>query len=52
MTGKQLLAALKALDDNELNYTILIGVDDRWVKLSTIKKDFELKTMDLEGEKS
>lgn len=50
MTGKELLHALKALEANELNYTVLIEGPYGWVKLVSIKKDFEMKSLDLEGE--
>lgn len=51
MTGKELLQALQQMDSNELNYIVLIGMDECWIKLETITKDFDAKTLDLEGEK-
>lgn len=52
LTGKELLHALQAMDVSELNYTVLIGNENwGWGKLVSIKKDFEMKSIDLEGEK-
>jgi hypothetical protein len=51
MTGKELLQKLSAMDIAELNYTVLFEGPDGWVKLATITKDFELKSIDLGGEK-
>lgn len=50
MTGQQLLIALQAMDSNELRYTVLIEGPDGWVQLDSIKKDFEMKSLDLQGE--
>ena len=51
LTGKELLHALQAMDVGELNYTVLIGNEKHgWAKLVTIKKDFEMKSIDLGGE--
>lgn len=52
MTGRELFNALQVMDSNELKYVVLIGVEDRWVKLETVKIDFEMKSIDLGGEKS
>lgn len=50
MTGQQLLIALQAMDSNELRYTVLIEGPDGWVQLDSIKKDFEMKSLDLQAE--
>ena len=52
MTGKDLLQILQSMDIAELNYTILIGLEERWVQLATVTKDFNMKSIDLQGEKS
>lgn len=51
MNGKQLLQALQAMDVSELNYTVLIGDEKSgWAQLVSIKKDFEMKSLDLQGD--
>lgn len=50
MTGKELLHTLQALEANELNYTVLIEGPHGWAKLVSIKKDFEMKSLDLQGD--
>lgn len=47
MTGKELLHSLQQMDSSELNYVVLIGVEGNWVRLESITKDFEMKTLDL-----
>lgn len=51
MTGKELLQALQMMDSNELGYIVLIGSDSHgWKKLDKITKDFDAKTLDLQGD--
>jgi hypothetical protein len=49
VTGKELLKTLQDMNTEDLNYIVLIGINEAWAKLEGIKTDNISKTIDMQG---